>query len=154
MYYLITVKWMGGFTHKVPARHYNLKSQINFTKSLQYVDEYSYEKVSEEEYNKYFYGEQEKEQSDGSGKQRKAQQTSPAKRKPRKEASKDSKAAGDRRKGTPSIRKAQPSKLREPKVSDVRKPKKDTKGTNSAGKKTTTRSRSTTRQTKQRASSR
>lgn len=59
MFYLITVKWMGGFTHKVPCMRFNLKSQIEFTKTLNYVEEFSYEQVSEEEYNKYVYGEKE-----------------------------------------------------------------------------------------------
>ena len=59
MFYLITVKWMGGFTHKVPCRGFNLKSMVEFTKSLHYVEEFSYETVPEEEYNKYVYGEPE-----------------------------------------------------------------------------------------------
>jgi len=102
--------------------------------------------VTEKEYNEYYADE--KENSNGPRKQRKAQQENPPKRKLRKEASKDSKAsAGTKRKTTPSVRKAQPSKLRESKVSDVRKPKKDVKGTNGSGTKTTTRSRSTKRQT-------
>jgi hypothetical protein len=146
MYYFLTLKWKGGFTHIVPCRNYNLKSQIRFSESLQYVEKISYREVTEKEYNEYYADE--KENSNGPRKQRKAQQENPPKRKLRKEASKDSKAsAGTKRKTTPSVRKAQPSKLRESKVSDVRKPKKDVKGTNGSGTKTTTRSRSTKRQT-------
>lgn len=141
MYYFITVKWKGGFTHTVPCRHYNLKSQLRFSESLDYVEKISYREVTEDEYNEYYADE--KENSNGPAKQRKAQQENPTKGKLRKEAGKDSKASvGAKRKGTTSVRKAQPSKLRESKVSDVRKPKKDTKGTNSTRTKTTTRSRS------------
>ena len=141
MYYFLTLTWKGGFTHIVPCRHYNLKSQLRFSESLNYVEKISYREVTEDEYNKYYYGE-EKEIPNGSTKQRKAQQETPAKRKPRKEADKNSKgSAGTKRKATTSVRKAQPSKLRESKVSDVRKPKKDTKRANSTGTKKPTRSR-------------
>lgn len=141
MYYFITLKWKGGFTHNVPCRHYNLKSQLHFSESLNYVEKISYRQVTEDEYNEYYADE--KENSNGPRKQRKAQQENPPKRKLRKEASKDSKASvGTKRKTTTSVRKAQPSKLRESKVRDVRKPKKDVQGTNNSGTKTTTRRRS------------
>lgn len=144
MYYFLTLKWKGGFTHIVPCRHYNLKSQIRFSESLQYVEKITYREVTEKEYNEYYADE--KENSNGPTKQRKAQQENPTKGKLRKTTDKDSKgSAGTKRKATPSVRKAQPSKLRESKVSDVRKPKKDTKGTNSTRAKTTTRSRSSKR---------
>jgi hypothetical protein len=141
MYYFITLKWKGGFTHIVPCRNYNLKSQLRFAESLDYVEHISYKEVTEEKYNEYYADE--KENSNGPRKQRKTQQENPPKGKLRKEASKDSKASvGAKRKATTSVRKAQPSKLRESKVPDVRKPKKDVKGTNGSGTKTTTRRRS------------
>jgi hypothetical protein len=97
--------------------------------------------VTEEQYNEYYADDKEKD--DGSRKQRKAQQENPTKGKPRKATDKDSKgSAGTKRKATTSVRKAQPSKLRESKVSNVRKPKKDVQGTNDPGTKTTTRRRS------------
>ena len=141
MYYFITLKWKGGFTHIVPCRNYNLKSQLRFAESLEYVEHISYKEVTEEKYNEYYADE--KENSNGPRKQRKAQQENPPKGKLRKEASKDSKGSvGTKRKATPSVRKAQPSKLRESKVPNVRKSKKDVQGTNNPGTKTTTRRRS------------
>ena len=58
MFYLITVKWMGGFTHVVPTRRYNLKSQLEFTKSLDYVEKVTYVETTEDEYNRYIYGDE------------------------------------------------------------------------------------------------
>jgi hypothetical protein len=141
MYYFLTVKWKGGFTHIVPCRHFNLKSQLRFSESLAFVEKVTYREVTKERYNEYYADE--KENSNGSGNQRKAQQENPTKGKLRKEAGKDSKGSdGVKRKTTPSVRKTQPSKLRESEVRNVRKPKKDVQGTNDPGTKTTTRRRS------------
>ena len=49
-YFMLEVKWKGGFTHKVPCRGYNLGSQIRFTESLFWVESYDYIKCTKEEY--------------------------------------------------------------------------------------------------------
>lgn len=55
-YFLLTCKWKSGFTHVVPCRGYNLKSQLQFTKSLTWIQEYSYTECTAEEYNKRVFG--------------------------------------------------------------------------------------------------
>jgi hypothetical protein len=49
-YFLITVKWLSGFSHKVPCRGYGLKSQLDFTQCLEYVESFSYEETTKEDY--------------------------------------------------------------------------------------------------------
>ena len=49
-YFLMTVTWKGGFSHSVPCRGFNLKSQIKFTESLDYVESYDYVECTQEEY--------------------------------------------------------------------------------------------------------
>jgi hypothetical protein len=58
-YYIIKVKWFGGFTHNVPCRGYNLKSLLRFHDSLDYADTYSYETTTKQQYEKLIYGEEE-----------------------------------------------------------------------------------------------
>lgn len=55
-FFLITVKWKGGFKHKVACRGYNLKSWMDFEDSLEYVDSYNYVETTEEVYNKLVFG--------------------------------------------------------------------------------------------------
>ena len=65
-YYIITVKWMGGFTHKVPCRGYNLKSLLRFHETFEYAmyaEAYSYEQTTKQQYDKLIYGDEEWEQS-------------------------------------------------------------------------------------------
>ena len=57
-YFLMTVKWKDGFTHKIMCRGYNLKSWLDFQKSLNGVESYSYEEITKEEHDKRFYGEE------------------------------------------------------------------------------------------------
>ena len=55
-YYQISVKMSTGFKFKVPARGYNLKSLLDFEKTLNYVSEYSYKAISQKEHDKLIYG--------------------------------------------------------------------------------------------------
>ena len=55
-YYQINVKMQDGFKFKVPARGYNLRSMLEFEKSLDYVKEYSFKEITLKEYEKMIYG--------------------------------------------------------------------------------------------------
>ena len=52
---------MGKFRFKVPARGYNLKSMLNFQKSLHpHVTAYTYKKINKDVYDKLIYGSERK----------------------------------------------------------------------------------------------
>jgi hypothetical protein len=55
-YYQINVKMRDGFKFKVPTRGYNLKSMLEFEKSLDYVSDYSFKEITLKEYEKMIYG--------------------------------------------------------------------------------------------------
>jgi hypothetical protein len=55
-YYQISVEMHDGFKFKVPARGFNLKSLLEFEKSLDYVTKYSYKEITLREYEKLIYG--------------------------------------------------------------------------------------------------
>ena len=55
-YIYITVKWKGGFTHIVPCRGYNFKSQIKFNESLLYVESFTWKLVTQKEYEDRLWG--------------------------------------------------------------------------------------------------
>lgn len=55
-YYLMTVKWKHGLTHDILCRGFNLKSWIDFQKSINGVESYNYEEISRQQYDEYFYG--------------------------------------------------------------------------------------------------
>jgi hypothetical protein len=55
-YYQISVKLEDGFRFKIPARGYNLKSLLDFEKSLDSVTEHSFKEISSKEYDKMIYG--------------------------------------------------------------------------------------------------
>ena len=44
------------FKFKIPARGFNLKSLLDFQKSLRSVKSVTYKKISKKEYDKLFYG--------------------------------------------------------------------------------------------------
>ena len=131
-YFVIYTTMPSGFECKIPARGYNLKSWLAFEDRLNAT--YYYEQTTREVYEHLVFGDPnailDTEDDNGRTDKRKAQQKTPAKRKPRQATNKDSKTDGVGRKATTSVRKAQPSKLREPKVRNVRKPKEDVQGTN------------------------
>lgn len=216
-YVLIDVTWQGGFKHSVPCRGYNLKSQIKFQESLQYIEAFTYRIVTQKEYDAFVFGEPECQSSpaaviksknsttsstsprkngksaktagskqlptkasaktatkatktptrsskakpknstgslerktDGT-RTRKAEalKEAPAKRKPRQKASEDPKAVSKPQraskrdaKRTASNGKGARTELREPKVRNVRKPKKDIQGTDNSGEASLPRTRS------------
>lgn len=145
-YFLLTVNWKDGFTHKVACRGYNLASQIRFTESIDYIDTYSYDECTQEEYELKVWGDGSdfEENTDGRTSKNKTQQKNPTKRKPRKEGSEDSKATRNTSGTSPRVAKEKPSVVRESKVRDVRKPKKDVRGTNDSRKKTVPKPRRST----------
>ena len=51
-YYLMKVKWKDGLTHDVLCRGFNLKSWIEFQKSIEYVESFSYEEITKAAYEK------------------------------------------------------------------------------------------------------
>ena len=53
-YYLMTVKWKHGLVHRILCRGYNLKSWLDFQKSLSEIESYSYEEITKEEHDKRF----------------------------------------------------------------------------------------------------
>lgn len=54
-YYLMKVKWKGGFTHDILCRGYNLKSWVDFQKSIEYVESFSYEEITKAAYEKRYH---------------------------------------------------------------------------------------------------
>lgn len=55
-YVFIDVTWKGGFTHTVPCRGYNLKSQLDFNKSIFWIKEFTWRVVSQKEYEDKVWG--------------------------------------------------------------------------------------------------
>jgi hypothetical protein len=55
-YLFITVVWKSGFKHIVPCRGYKLKSEINFMKSIYYIDSFVWHKVTQKEYEERIWG--------------------------------------------------------------------------------------------------
>jgi hypothetical protein len=151
-YLVIYVTTPTGFECKVPARGYNLKSWLAFEDNLK--NTYYYEHTTKEVYEHLVFGdptgiidtEDDDERRTSKGK---ALKEAPAKRKPRAKASEDSEGVSKPRraskpaaKRTTSTSKEARTKLREPKVSNVRKPKKDVARTNDTGKASLPRTRS------------
>jgi hypothetical protein len=150
-YFVIFTTMPSGFECKIPARGYNLKSWLAFEDRL--GSTYYYERTTQEVYNHLVFGDPgqilDTEDDNGRTKQTEAQQKAPAKRKPRQKASEDSKAVSKPQraskpaaKRTSSSSKNARTELRKPKVSNVRKPKKDVQGTNNSGKEALPRTRS------------
>jgi hypothetical protein len=140
-YYNIHTKWKGGFEHTNSVRGYNLSSMLKFNASLFWIESTSYEEITQEQYEERMYGPIDE------GTEKQADST---KRKPRAKRSEDSKAVRNPSGQSPRTTKEKSSVLRESKVRDVRKPKKDVQGTNNPRKTTPARTRSSEGQTKQR----
>jgi hypothetical protein len=143
-YFFIDIKWKSGFSHIVPCRGYNLKSQLRFSESIFWIESTDWYEVTKEKYEEHVYGRAE---------QAETQQENPPKRNRRSTKDKDSESTRDRSKESTRTARPQPSKLRESKVRDVRKPKKDVQGTNNSRKATPTGTGKPKRQTKQRHAS-
>jgi hypothetical protein len=143
-HFFIDTKWKSGFSHIVPCRGYNLKSQLRFSESIFWIESTDWYEVTKEKYEEHVYGRAE---------QAETQQENPPKRNRRSTKDKDSESTRDRSKESTRTTGSQPSKLRESKVRDVRKPKKDVQGTNNPRKATPAGTRKPKRQTKQRHAS-
>jgi hypothetical protein len=144
-YFFIDTKWKGDFSHIVPCRGYNLKSQLKFNESIFWIESSNWYEVTKEQYEEHVYGRAE---------QAETQQENPPKRSRRSTKNKDSESARDSGKESTRTTRSQPSKLRESKVRNVRKPKKDVQGTNNSRKETPAGTRKPTGQTKQRTTNR
>ena len=55
-YIIIDITWKSGFKHSVPCRGFNLKSQIEFQKSIFWIESYSYRVVTKKEYEESIWG--------------------------------------------------------------------------------------------------
>lgn len=140
-YFFIDTKWKGDFSHIVPCRGYNLKSQLKFNESIFWIESSNWYEVTKEQYEEHVYGRTE---------QAEAQQEDLPKRSRRSKKDKDSKATRNPSGKSTRTARPQPSELRKPKVLDVRKPKKDVQGTNNPRKTTLPGNGNAKRQTKQR----
>jgi hypothetical protein len=60
-YYQINVKLEDGFRFKIPARGFNLKSLVEFEKSLDSVTEHSFKEITKKEFEKMTIGTEEKQ---------------------------------------------------------------------------------------------
>ena len=138
-YFFIDTKWKSDFSHIVPCRGYNLKSQLRFNESIFWIESSNWYEVTKEKYEEHVYGRAE---------QAETQQENPPKRSRRSTKDKDSESARSGSKKPTRTARSQPSKLRESKVRDVRKPKKDVQGIDNPGKATLPRSRKPKGQTK------
>ena len=148
-YIFIDVTWQGGFKHTVPCRGYNLKSQIKFHESLNYLKSFKWRVVTEKEYNTKLWAPLEENVDERRASKGKALKENPAKGNSRTKTSKDSKTVSKpKRASKPAVKRTtSPSKktrteLREPEVRVLRKPKKDVQGTDNSGKASLPRTRS------------
>ena len=141
-YYVIHSTMPSGFECKIPARGYNLKSWLAFEDNLRAT--YYYEQTTKAVYEHLVFGDPngiiDMEDDDGRADKSETKQKAPAKRKPRAKASEDSKAVSKPKRATkPAAKRASPSsketrtELRKPKVSNVRKSKKDVQGDDNSG---------------------
>ena len=144
-YFVIHTTMRSGFECKIPARGYNLKSWLAFEDKL--GSTYYYEQTTKEVYEHLVFGDPNaildtEDDDERRVSKRETQQKTPTKRKPRAKASGDSEEIlKPRRSSKPRAKRASPTskttrnELREPKVRNVRKPKKDVQGTNNSGTK-------------------
>lgn len=51
-YYRIEVKWVGGFKHNIYCRGYQLKSMMNFQKTIYWIESAEYKEITEQQFNK------------------------------------------------------------------------------------------------------
>ena len=149
-YIFIDITWKSGFKHTVPCRGFNLKSQLEFTKSIFWIDKFTWRVVTEKDYNAKLWAPLEEKDNEPRASKGKALKEAAAKRKPRAKASEDSeRVSASKRptkptaKRTTSTSKKESDELRKPKLPNVRKPKKDVQGTNNPRTKAAPRTRNT-----------
>lgn len=148
-YIFIDIEWKSGFKHTAFCRGFNLQSHIKFNESIFWIKKFTWRVVSEKEYNAKLWPTIEENEDERGKRKSKTLKEAPAKRDSRTKAGKDSKAVRKpQRASKPAAKRATSSskeartELREPKVRNVRKPKKDVQGTDNSGKATLPRTRS------------
>ena len=148
-YIFIDIEWKSGFKHTAFCRGFNLQSHIKFNESIFWIKKFTWRVVSEKEYNAKLWPTIEENEDERGKRKSKTLKEAPAKRDSRTKASEDSKAVRKpQRASKPAAKRTTPSskeartELREPKVRNVRKPKKDVQGTNDSGKASLPRTRS------------
>ena len=151
-YIFIDVTWkktgkQKAFSHTVPCRGYNLKSHIKFNESLFWIDTFTYREVSEKEWMDKVWAPIEEEDNGTRTRKTKTQRADSPEGSSGKAKGEDSKVARNPSGKSPRATKAQPSVVRKPKVHNVRKPKKDVQGDDSAGTKALPKPRRTKRST-------
>lgn len=55
-YYFIEITWKSGFKHIVPCRGFRLKSEIEFNRSIFWIESYHYYEVTKEQYEERVWG--------------------------------------------------------------------------------------------------
>ena len=149
-YIFIDVEWKSGFKHTVPCRGYNLQSQLKFNESIFWIKSFTWRVVTDKEYNAKLWPSIEENEDEQRASKGKALKENPPKGKSRTKASKDSKAVRDASgRGSSSSKEAR-TELREPKVRNVRKSKKDVARVDNSGKASFPRTRSSKGSTQQR----
>ena len=140
-YIFIDIEWKSGFKHTAFCRGFNLQSHIKFNESIFWIKKFTWRVVSEKEYNAKLWPTIEENEDERGKRKSKTLKEAPAKRDSRAKASEDSKAVRKPQrtskpaaKRTTSSSKEARTELREPKVRNVRKPKKDVQGTDNSGK--------------------
>ena len=142
-YIFIDIKWKSGFKHTVPCRGFNLQSHIKFNESIFWIEKFTWRVVTEKEYNAKLWAPLKENENERGKRKSKTLKETPAKTESRSKADKDSKGIRSTKQRTTSTGKKARTELREPKVRNVRKPKKDVARTNNSGKASLPRSRST-----------
>lgn len=145
-YFCIHTTMQSGFECLIPARGYSLKSWLAFEDRL--GAKYEYNEITEQAYIHLLLGDPNDPLGEkyGPGNKGTAQQEDLPKRGRGKTKSKDSKAVGDTSGKSTRATRSQPSKVQQPKVRNVRQPKKDVQGTDNPGKAPATKRRSPARQ--------
>ena len=138
-YIFIDVEWKSGFKHTVPCRGYNLQSHIKFTESIFWIKGFKWRVVSEKEYIKKLWAPLEENEHERGNRKSKTLKETPAKTESCNETGEDSKAVRSTKRRAASTGKKKSDELREPKVPNVRKPKKNVARDDNAGKKTLSR---------------
>ena len=140
-YIFIDIKWKSGFKHTVPCRGFNLQSHIKFNESIFWIEKFTWRVVTEKEYNAKLWAPLKENENERGKRKSKTLKETPAKTESRSKADKDSKGIRSTKQRASQTSKKKSDELREPKVPNVRKPKKNVARTDNSGKKTPTRTR-------------
>ena len=138
-YIFIDVTWKSGFKHTVPCRGFNLQSHIKFNESIFWIEKFTWRVVTEKEYNAKVWAPLEENDDGTRTRKTKTLKKTPAKTESCNETGEDSKAVRSTKRRAASTGKKKSDELREPKVPNVREPKKNVARDDNAGKKTLSR---------------